>query len=130
MPPQDGGRPHIAVTRLFHIADMAGRQAVFVLHQQLETHRRLRWREQMIDDLIIPGIAACPGVRSVKALWPRKFEDRDGDMVRQIVVELDSEEAIETMLASPERHAMRDILVGQALPLFESRVSHIHFETA
>lgn len=83
-----------------------------------------------INEIIVPGIAACPGVLGVKALWPCKFEDRDDRLACQLVVELAKEEDIATMLASPERDAMRERLVSEVLPLFDGRISHINFETA
>ena len=80
-----------------------------------------------IENVIMPGLRKLPAVRGADVLWPRRFEPGGPEIACQIVVELDSVEAIDAMLASPERMALRkDVL--KVVELFDGSFSHIDFE--
>ena len=80
-----------------------------------------------IEEVIMPGLRKLPGVRGADALWPRRSETGAPQIACQIVVNFDSKEAIDAMLASPERHAFR-AKVLEVVELFDGTFSHIDFE--
>ena len=80
-----------------------------------------------IDEDMIPGLKALPGVRDASALWPQRPEDGAPDRACQILVMFDAREDIDRMLASPERHALRARSVRIA-ELFDGKLSHIDCE--
>ncbi len=75
---------------------------------------------------LIPAMRSFPGVRNARALWPHSREDGPPDIACQVIVEFDSREDIERMLAAPERAALRP-QVMQAIALFDGRFSHIEY---
>lgn len=80
-----------------------------------------------MENVIMPSIRSCPGLRKASVWWPRQYEDRSEDIFCQIIAEFDSEEGIAEMLGSPERRETREKL-KQLLPMFEGVISHINFE--
>lgn len=82
-----------------------------------------------IDAQLVPAMRKFPGVRGVKALWPCKFEDSPPDVALQILVEFDNEEDVATMLASPERAALRP-RVKEVAGLFDGHLSHVEYRVA
>ena len=80
-----------------------------------------------IDGEIVPGLALLPGVREVNALWPRRLEDNPPAIYCQIIVQFDDEAAVDGMLASPERAAMR-ARVREIAGMFDGVISHIDYE--
>ena len=80
-----------------------------------------------INTVIIPGLRDLPGVIDAEALWPRRLEDSSPGIACQIIVRFASAEAIDAMLASPERAAIR-AKVQAVLAAFEGAFSHIDFE--
>lgn len=87
-----------------------------------------RFRD-LIDGTLVPSIRALPGVSDAKALWPVRREDDPPRIACQILVEFESREHVERMLASEERRAMR-AHVGQIVALFDGSISHIDYEVA
>lgn len=83
--------------------------------------------ESLMNDSVVPGLRALPGVRNARALWPRKREDNPPDICCQIVVDFDSRADIDRMLASPERAAFRPKVL-EVIALFEGQFSHIDYE--
>lgn len=81
---------------------------------------------EAIDGEILTGLRPLPGVRAVTALWPRRLEDNPPAVHCQILVTFDSEAAIDTMLASPGRAAMRT-RVREVAQMFDGAISHIDF---
>jgi antibiotic biosynthesis monooxygenase (ABM) superfamily enzyme len=78
---------------------------------------------------LVPAMRKFPGVTGVKALWPSKFEDGPPAVALQILVEFDKEEDAATMLASPERAALRP-RVKEVAGLFEGKMSHVEYHVA
>ena len=83
----------------------------------------------LVNTVLVPHIAVLPGVQAAKALWPIHREDNPPDIACQILVEFDSREQVERMLASVERRAMREHVVV-IVALFEGTISHIDYEVA
>ena len=79
-----------------------------------------------IDAEIVPGLVTLPGVRDVKALWPQRLEDNPPAIYCQIIVQFDDEAAVDTMLASPARAAMR-ARVREIAGMFDGAISHIDY---
>ena len=76
---------------------------------------------------LIPGLRTLPGVRDANALWPQKREDSPPEIACQVLVEFDSREDLERMLASAERRALRPRVL-EVVGLFEGALSHIDYE--
>jgi antibiotic biosynthesis monooxygenase (ABM) superfamily enzyme len=79
-----------------------------------------------INAEIVPGLAALPGVQDVKALWPQRLEDNPPAIHCQIIVQFGDEAAVDAMLASPERAAMR-ARVREIAGMFDGAISHIDY---
>lgn len=80
-----------------------------------------------MDEELVPALARLPGVRGVRSLWPRRLEDSPPAIACQIVVEFESREDVDRMLASSERLALRG-RVREVAGLFEGAISHIDYE--
>ena len=80
-----------------------------------------------VENVIMPGLRKLPGVRGADVLWPRRCEIGSPEIACQIVVNFESAEAIDAMLASPERHAFREDVL-KVVELFDGTFSHIDFE--
>ena len=76
---------------------------------------------------LIPGLNRLPGVASARALWPRRREDNPPDIHCQVMVEFADDTAMQTMLASDERKALRT-RVGEVAAMFDGTISHIDYE--
>ncbi len=83
--------------------------------------------QALMDNSIVPGLEALPGVRSARALWPKGREDNPPDICCQILVEFDTRAEVDRMLASPERGSMRPKVL-EVKALFEGQFSHIDYE--
>lgn len=84
-------------------------------------------REELVQGIerdLLPVVRHAPGVRRAHALWVKRHEDRDAGMFCQIVVEFDSAQAMDRLLASPEREPIRAALLP-LLSLFEGTISHV-----
>jgi hypothetical protein len=79
-----------------------------------------------IDGEIVTGLSTLPGVRDVKALWSQRLEDNPPAIHCQIIVQFDDESAVDAMLASPGRAAMR-ARVREIAGMFEGAISHIDY---
>ena len=82
-----------------------------------------------IDQEIVPAIKQLPGVRSVRALWPRHLEDQPPAIACQVPVEFASSDDIALMLASPNRRALRARVLELAAQ-FDGTLSHVNYESA
>ena len=82
--------------------------------------------ERAVVDDLLPALKACPRVKNVLALWPRKREDDPPQIACQLLLMFDEEADIAVMLASPERAAMRQRVPAIAA-LFEGVVSHVNY---
>ena len=80
-----------------------------------------------IDGELVPGLKALPFVDGARALWPRRLEDNPPGIYCQIIVEFASREAVDGMLASPGRQALR-VRVREVAGLFDGAISHIDYE--
>ena len=83
--------------------------------------------QTLMDTTLVPGLKALPGVRSVKALWPRLREDDPPAICCQVVVEFDTRADVDRMLASPARAAMRPGVI-EAKSMFDGHLAHIDYE--
>lgn len=82
-----------------------------------------------IEDDLVPALRTLPGVTDANALWPRKLEDQPPAIYCQILVFFPSREAVDRMLASPERMQLRG-RVGALKEMFDGTLSHIDYEVA
>jgi antibiotic biosynthesis monooxygenase (ABM) superfamily enzyme len=82
---------------------------------------------RITDEALIPGLRVLPGVREARALWPQRREDDPPELFCEVIVEFDDRDALDRMLASPERRAMREQVMDLA-GRFDGRISHIDFE--
>lgn len=85
--------------------------------------------QQLIDDVLVPGLRALPGVQSVSALWPRNLEDSPPAIACQVLVAFANRADVERMLSSEERRQLRP-QVMEAVALFDGSISHIEFVTS
>jgi hypothetical protein len=85
--------------------------------------------QQLVNDVLLPGLNALPGVKHARAMWPRKLEDSPPAIACQVLVEFACRGDMDRMLASDERKAMRPCVL-EAMGLFDGGLSHIDFETA
>ena len=76
---------------------------------------------------VIPAMRRFPGVDGVRLLWPRRREDGPPDLYCQVLVEFADAAALERMMASAERLALRP-QVRELAALFDGSVSHIDYE--
>ena len=83
--------------------------------------------DRAIQAELIPGLDRLPGVTSARALWPRRREDGPPDIHCQVIVEFADEAALQTMLGSDERKALR-VRVGEVAAMFAGTISHIDYE--
>lgn len=92
---------------------------------QPKAGREAAFREGVTD--LVPRLAALPGVKGCRALWPERREDDPPAYACQTLVEFETLADLDGMLASPKRRAMREhVLV--VLALFDGRISHIDSE--
>ncbi len=82
---------------------------------------------QHLDTALMPAMATLPGVRSARALWPRVREDSPPEIVCQVLVEFASRADVDRMLVSPERAALRPMVL-EAKAMFDGQFSHIDYE--
>lgn len=80
-----------------------------------------------VDDELVPALKRLPFVDGARALWPRRLEDNPPGVYCQILVEFASLEAVDGMLASAERQALRT-RVREIAGLFDGAISHIDYE--
>ena len=83
--------------------------------------------DRAIDNELVPALGALPGVSRARALWPRRLEDSPPAIYCQVIVEFADYSALETMLASAERLALRK-RVQEVAALFDGTISHIDYE--
>jgi hypothetical protein len=81
-----------------------------------------------MESAIVPAMRKLPGVKNVRALWPRAYEDRSRDMVCQLLVFFAAETDIALMIASDARNAVRQRVTELNSRCFEGHVSHINYE--
>lgn len=79
---------------------------------------------EVLDGTLIPAMKLFPGVSDVKALWPQRYEDNAPELHCQIVVEFASAEAMQLMMDSAERAALRPRVLD-AVGMFDGALSHI-----
>lgn len=82
-----------------------------------------------IEQEVAPAIAALDGVQAVETLWPRAIEDREEEMLCQMLVRFDGETDIARMLTSDGRDEVR-ARVAAMIKGREVRISHINYEVA
>ena len=85
-----------------------------------------RFRD-LLEREIMPAMRALPGVSHAWALWPTGREDSPPDIACQILVLFEDHTALDRMLSSPERGALRGS-VAALKELFDGAMSHINYE--
>ena len=80
-----------------------------------------------VNDELVPRLATLPGVRGARALWPRRLEDGPPDIACQVLVEFETRDDVDRMLASTGRMALRE-RVREIAGLFDGAISHIDYE--
>ncbi|WP_310533699.1 hypothetical protein [Novosphingobium sp.] len=83
--------------------------------------------DRAINTELVPALGGLPGVSGARAMWPRRLEDSPPSIYCQVIVEFADFAALETMLASPERAALR-ARVREIAAMFDGTISHIDFE--
>lgn len=83
----------------------------------------------LMDTVLLPGLAALPGVRSASALWPVHREDNPPAIACQVLVAFEDRDSLERMMASAGRRELRPH-VAAAHTLFDGTMSHIEYEVA
>lgn len=86
--------------------------------------------KDIIEERLARAIVWLPGVANVRVLWPRDVEDNPPAIFCQVLIECKSREALDILLACPERTALRATVLEEALSLFEGSVNHINYEVA
>src|ERR1700735_1332699 len=81
-----------------------------------------------INDSIAPAMRMLPGVKDVKALGPKSYEERSAEIVCQLLVFFDSESDIALMISSPPRNIVRQRVAELSSRCFDGRISHINYE--
>jgi hypothetical protein len=81
-----------------------------------------------IETDIAPAMRTLPGVKDVKALWPKAYEDRSTDIVCQLLVFFANHSDIALMISSDARNAVRKRVAELNSRCFDGRISHINYE--
>jgi hypothetical protein len=81
-----------------------------------------------INNSIAPAMRVLPGVKDVKVLWPKQYEERSAEIICQLLVFFDSQTDIALMISSPPRNAVRQQVAELNSRCFDGRVSHINYE--
>ena len=71
-----------------------------------------------IETDIVPAMRGLPGVKDVKALWPKAYEDRSTDIVCQLLVFFANQSDIALMISSDARNAVAQSALPIELALF------------
>ena len=87
-----------------------------------------RFRD-VLDKEIMPAMRTLPGVSDAWALWPAEREDSPPDLACQVLVMFKDPAAMDRMLGSPERDALRGSVVALKA-LFDGSMSHINYEVS
>jgi hypothetical protein len=83
--------------------------------------------DRAVDVELVSALRTLPGVSAARALWPRRLEDNPPAIYCQVIVEFADFAALETMLASPGRAALRT-RVREIAAQFDGAISHIDYE--
>ena len=84
-----------------------------------------RFRD-LLEVEVMPKMRALPGVSDAQALWPTEREDSPPDLACQVLVIFADRGAMEQMLSSSGRQALR-VQVGELKALFDGSLSHINY---
>ena len=79
-----------------------------------------------LNDEIMPMMRELPGVSDAQVLWPQEREDSPPDVACQILVFFKDRAAMEAMLSSAGRRAMRANVVALGA-MFDGAMSHINY---
>lgn len=82
-----------------------------------------------VDTELAAALRGLPGVRHLDMLWSQRLDEGAPPIVCQIVMQFDDREAIDAMMASPERLVMRSN-AGKILDMFDGRLVHVDYEVA
>ncbi len=84
---------------------------------------------RMVNSALAQALRILPGVRHVDMLWARRLDEGSPPIYCQIVMHFDDKDAIDRMLASPERATMRGN-AGKILDMFDGRLLHVDYEVS
>jgi len=79
-----------------------------------------------IDKELVPALQKLPAVKGARSLWPERREDNPPNVFCQILVDFDSREGVDEMLASDARKALRS-RVREVAGMFDGAISHIDY---
>lgn len=68
-----------------------------------------------------------PGVKDFHILWPKRLDENAPEIACQFLYFFDSQEALDAMLAAPERAEVRKEL-APAAATFRGTVTHVDFQ--
>lgn len=80
-----------------------------------------------IDGELVPSLRTLPGIAGARSLWPRRLEDNPPNVACQVLVEFETRDDVDRMLASAERATLR-LRVGEIAGMFDGAISHIDYE--
>jgi uncharacterized protein (TIGR02118 family) len=80
-----------------------------------------------VEREVVPLILKMPGIRDLRILWGREFQDGAPPYVLAMEHSYDSRDAMEKAISSPERDAMRAKL-AEVLPLFKGQIRHVNYD--
>lgn len=83
----------------------------------------------LVDTELAAALRALPGVRHLYMLWAQRLDEGTPPIVCQIVMHFDDRDAIDAMMASPERLTMRSN-AGKILDMFDGRLLHVDYEVS
>jgi len=92
----------------------------------IEQHGFERFKTH-VEREVAPLLLKMPGVRMLRVLWGREFQDGAPPYVLALELDYDSKEAMERSISSPERDAMAARL-GEVMPLFKGDVRHVNYD--
>ena len=79
---------------------------------------------EAIDAELVPALRKLPAVKGAHSLWPERREDSPPNVFCQILVDFESREGVDEMLASDARKALRSRVLEIA-GIFDGAISHM-----
>jgi uncharacterized protein (TIGR02118 family) len=80
-----------------------------------------------VEREVAPLIMKMPGIRDLRILWGREFQDGAPPYMLALEHAYDSKAAMEAAIASPARDAMRAKL-AEVMPLFKGSIRHVNYD--
>jgi uncharacterized protein (TIGR02118 family) len=80
-----------------------------------------------VEREVAPLILKMPGIRDLRILWGREFQDGAPPYVLALEHAYNNKAALEAAIASPARDAMRAKL-AEVMPLFKGSIRHVNYD--